>query len=116
MNRRLVTADVLQAVDNQEHVTLNRLGELTEQRGTPFGENPAVVRTGSGSDGRALRWRLLAERGRDASRQGLGLGIRGTQPDPAGRLRGRDLGDGDGLPVASARDHERYPALAGTRE
>src|SRR5215469_5501209 len=116
MNRRLVTAYVIQAVDNQEHVPLDRLGELTEQRGTPFRENPAVVRTGGGSDGRALWWRLLAERGRDANRQGLGLGIRGAQPNPAGCLRGRDLGDGDGLPVASARDHERHAALAGTRE
>src|SRR5262249_18554809 len=50
----------------------------------------------------------------DTSRKGLGLGIGGGQPDPAGRLRGGDLGDGDGLPVAGARDHERYPALAGT--
>ncbi len=116
MTRRLVTADMLQAIDNQEHVTLNRLGELTEQRGTPFREDPAVVGTGGGGDGGSLRWRLLAERGRDSSGKRLSLGIRGAQPDPAGRLRGHGLGDGRGLPVAGARDHERYPTLAGTRE
>jgi hypothetical protein len=60
---------MLQAIENEEHVALNRLGELTELRGTPFGEDPAVVGTCGGSDGGTFPWRLLAKRGRDTSRK-----------------------------------------------
>ena len=111
--RGLVVADALQAVDYQERLAVKRLGEFAQQRGTPFRKGMAVVGTGGVGDARAARRRRLPERGRDARRERLSLGIGGPQPDPASRAHRRDLRQGRGLPVTGARYHEGHPAVVG---
>ena len=52
MARRFVVADMLQAVDDQQQVTLKRLREVAKQGGAPLAERMAVIGTGSRGDGR----------------------------------------------------------------
>jgi hypothetical protein len=55
VTRRLVVADVLEAVEDQEQVARKRFRELAQQCGAPFREDPAVVGTDGGGEGGAPR-------------------------------------------------------------